>query len=470
LTEGVVVLDVGKTLSKLTCWTASGDLLARRTRANQRISEAAYTALDHVGIAAWLTGTLAEFAELAKIGRIITVGHGAAAVLIRDDAVICPPMDYEHPIPAGSRQRYDECRDRFSLTGSPALADGLNLGAQLHFLEELRPDLRDTTILLWPQYWAWFLSGVSATELTSLGCHTDLWRPLAGEPSLLARTRSWAARLPPIRKPEDVLGPIRPELSKLTGLPPATLIHCGLHDSNAALVAARGYPELAQDEATVLSTGTWFIAMRSTAPGADIDLFGLPEGRDCLVNVDAGGAAVPSARFMGGREIETLAGIDTRPIDVALDQDDVLAALPAVLAKGSAPSPNFAAGFGPYPRARGRWVDRPADETERRAAIGLYVALLADVSLDLIGATGPVLVEGRFASVAPLVRTLATLRAEAPVYIGDAANDVAYGALRLLYPTLRPKSKLTRAEPLALDLDAHRRQWRAEAERLELAA
>jgi sugar (pentulose or hexulose) kinase len=32
-------------------------------------------------------------------------------------------------------------------------------------------------ILLYPQYWSWRLSGVMATEVTSLGTHTDLWRP-----------------------------------------------------------------------------------------------------------------------------------------------------------------------------------------------------------------------------------------------------------------------------------------------------
>ncbi len=31
--------------------------------------------------------------------------------------------------------------------------------------------------LLYPQFWAWRLSGVMASEVTSLGCHSDLWLP-----------------------------------------------------------------------------------------------------------------------------------------------------------------------------------------------------------------------------------------------------------------------------------------------------
>jgi L-fuculokinase len=32
---------------------------------------------------------------------------------------------------------------------------------------------------MYPQYWAWRLCGAAASEATSLGCHTDLWHPVA---------------------------------------------------------------------------------------------------------------------------------------------------------------------------------------------------------------------------------------------------------------------------------------------------
>ena len=67
-------------------------------------------------------------------------------------------------------------------TGSPALPLGLNLGAQLFYQESLNPTLlaRAAIVMPWPQYWSWLLSGVAASEVTSLGCHTDLWNPLTG--------------------------------------------------------------------------------------------------------------------------------------------------------------------------------------------------------------------------------------------------------------------------------------------------
>src|SRR5438105_4892840 len=200
IVKAVVVLDVGKTISKLTLWTAGGELLARETRSNQRVEGPGYAALDRDGIEVWLTAVLSQFSGLANLGAIIPVGHGAAAVIVRDGAVATPPVDYESPIPPQERAAYDRERDAFALTGSPALPDGLNLGAQLHHLEGRDPNLlTGATLLLWPQYWAWWLSGVAASEVTSLGCHSDLWRPTERQPSALARRRGWADMLPPLR-------------------------------------------------------------------------------------------------------------------------------------------------------------------------------------------------------------------------------------------------------------------------------
>ena len=62
------------------------------------------------------------------------------------------------------------------------------LGAQLHWQQKLFPQAfaRATDLLLLPQYWAWRLSGTKATEVTSLGAHTHLWRPAEGAFSGLA--------------------------------------------------------------------------------------------------------------------------------------------------------------------------------------------------------------------------------------------------------------------------------------------
>lgn len=469
--EGRVVLDVGKTISKLTLWSGDGRLLAREDRANARAKGPGYAALDVDGIQLWLFQTLARFGRKAKIRAIIPVAHGASAAIVRNNELVLPPVDYENPIPADERRRYDAQRDRFSVTGSPALPDGLNLGAQLHHLETIQPGALDgAEILLWPQYWAWLLSGVAASEITSLGCHTDLWLPIEQRPSDLADVRGWGKKLPALRLASEALGPIRPAISASTGLPSDVLVYCGLHDSNAALIAARGFSEIGNFESTVLSTGTWFIAMRTPAPTTLVNPETLPEGRDCLVNIDAFGRPVASARFMGGREIETLTGIDTRRIDITPDQADLVAAVPTAISSGAMVLPTFAPAVGPFPNAHGRWVAMPAEQAARRAAVSLYAALVADVSLDLIGSCERILVEGRFAEAEVLVRGLAALRPDTAVYCANAHNDVSFGALRLLDPSLEPSSSLRLIEPLEADLHAYRSEWRELAEQMDVAA
>ena len=467
--KAVIVVDIGKTLAKASLWQADGTLIARETRPNQRIDYGAYLALDLDGIEAWLATVFTAFAAQAEIGAIVPVAHGAGAVLICDGRVAVPPMDYETAIPDEVLDRYRTRRARFAETGSPALPGDLNLGAQLCWLNTVHPEAFENALILpWCQYWSWRFSGIAATEATSLGCHTDLWNPVLQQPSSLALAAGWADLFPPLRAAADVLGTLTPEWCARTGLPTDTRVHCGIHDSNAALLAARGFEQISGGEATVLSTGTWFVAMRT--PGEPIDLTMLPEARDCLVNVDAFGTAIPSARFMGGREIETLTGVDARRIDIRPDQPALLASVTDIVARGAMVLPTFAPGFGPFPDSDGSWIEMPDDWFARRATVCLYAALVADVALDLIGAKDSILIEGRFAEADVFIEALASLRPNDAIYTSHAHNDVSFGALRLLNPNLKPSVTLDPIEPLAVDLSRYRAQWHARTRQPESIA
>jgi sugar (pentulose or hexulose) kinase len=455
-----LVLDIGKTHSKASLWGPGAELIARRVRANEQKPGpgARWPALDVHGIDAWLVESLRELAGEGPVARIVTVAHGAAGALIRDGRLYAEPMDYEIEVSPADRAEYDASRDAFARTGSPALPQGLNFGIQLHLIEKALGTFPDEVVIVpWPQYWSWRLSGVAASEATSLGCHTDLWLPAEGTFSELALRRGWAARMAPLRRAGETLGPIRAELAAATGINADCQVLCGLHDSNAALLAARGHPEVAGREATVLSTGTWFVAMRSMAAGAALDPGALDESRDCLVNVDADGRPTPSARFMGGREAELAAGLEAFR---ETDPTEMPARLPALLERGVFALPAFVAGVGPYPKARGRWIHRPEDALDRRAAIDLYLALVANTVLDLVGSRERLLVDGRFAHEVAFVRALAALRPGQRVYTSRAEHDVAYGALRLVDPNLPPASGLTTVEPLDIDLAGYAARWR----------
>jgi len=461
-----IVVDIGKTLSKVTLWTRDGQMMDRKVRPNQPCMADGARRLDIGGIGEWLGETLASFAG-HPVETIIPVAHGAGfAALGEEGSALFPPIDYEQAIPAEIMTAYRRERDAFGITGSPALPCGLNLGAQVYWAQRLHPaEMDGATLVPWAQYWAWFLSGTAVSEVTSLGCHTDLWCPGESRFSPMARRLGWADAFAPLARAGDVAGTLRPGLAQATGLPATARVLAGLHDSNAALMAARGFEQIGGREATILSTGTWFISMR--VPGEPFAIATLPEARDTLVNVDVYGRPVPSARFMGGREIETVIQIDTRQVDIKPDQPKLLETVPALLERGTMMMPTLAPGFGPFPDGEGRWIDTPPEWTgtchASRAAICLYAALVADCSLDLIGSKERLLIEGRFAEAEVFVRALAALRPGSRVFVANAHNDVSFGALRLADPELKPAGGLKTVIPLEGDLAAYRTKWRAMA-------
>jgi sugar (pentulose or hexulose) kinase len=459
-----IVLDVGKSLSKLTLWNEAGVLVAHRSRQNRRSAGGGDPDLDAAGIEQWLEFVFKEFAALGPVSAIVPVAHGAGLALIDDDGLRCAPLDYEWAGVAADRGAYDAQRDEFAGTGSPALPAGLNLGMQLHWLESNRPrEHRGALLLPWAQYWAWNLSGVAASELTSLGCHSDLWRPFDRRPSNLAVRRGWADRLAPLQRADRVLGSLRREWLRRTGLSAGVSVHCGLHDSNAALLAARRLEGMAGRDVTVLSTGTWFVAMRSAPANGAASADTLSETRDCLVNVDADGTPVPSARFMGGREIDVLVGEehdDAPDPDGAKESEYAIRAVEA----GEHILPSAVPGTGPYPKALRATPGPVSDIDEARAKAHLYAALVADASLDLIGSRDTLLVDGRFARCRVFVSALAALRPHTTVLVSDEEHGVAVGALRLANPGVEASAPVRPIAPLPVDLSTYRNRWREAAE------
>jgi sugar (pentulose or hexulose) kinase len=445
----VLVLDVGKTHSKLTLVSLEGKAPVVRTRANAVVQQSGLSIIDAAGIEEWLLATVRELSAVAHIAAIVPVAHGAAAALLRDDKLMAPVLDYEASPPVAVAGRYDAERDPFERTLSPRLPGGLNLGVQLAWHDDLGHDLSapGASVLTWPQYWAHRLSGERASEVTSLGCHTDLWLPLEGEYSDLARARGWAGRFAPIRAANEVLGAARVDAVQTTRPPHDCLVLCGMHDSNASLFGARAQAQVSDGPFCLVATGTWFVAMQS---GGD-DPPRLDETRDTLGNVDIAGRLTPSARFMGGREYVAIAGDG----GVAGSEEDAA----SLVDRGVATSGTYTAGCGPFPHSQGALVGEPRTPGERAALASLHLALLTDASLNLIGAEGPIVIEGRFAADPVFAAALAALRPQATVLRLTGSDGVALGAARLWAPDLPPRERAAPVAPLRTDLSAYADRW-----------
>lgn len=421
MNEGhVAVIDIGKTNAKLAL-VDMADLseIAVVTRPNAVHPGPPWPHFDVEGHWEFLLDALARFHRDHRIDAISVTTHGASAVLLDAEGKLAAPvLDYEHTGPEELAAAYDAIRPPFEETGSPRLGMGLNLGAQLFWQFEIDPGLkaRTATIVTYPQYWGFRLTGVAATDVSSLGCHTDLWNPKEGHFSSLVERLGISDKIAPARPSADILGPILPEIAARTGLSPDTRVHCGIHDSNASLL-----PHILNRAApfSVVSTGTWVIAMAIGRAAVRLD-----PAQDTLVNVSALGQPVPSARFMGGREHDIATGghnVEPTADDIAAVLEGPVMLLPAV-----------ALDTGPFKGQRSRWLSsEPAVGTGRRAAaISFYLALVTARCLSLIGHRGRIIVEGPFARNRAYLEMLAAA-AGSPVEAAGSATGTSQGAALL---------------------------------------
>jgi L-fuculokinase len=245
-----------------------------------------------------------------------------------------------------------------------------------------------------------------------------------------------------------VLGPIKPEIAASTGLSPHCRVRCGIHDSNATFLRWR---LRLQEPFTVASSGTWIVLL--TAGGT------LPsngEHLDCLGNVDALGNLVAGARFMGGREYEIIRG------DAPDDPEPPVERLAALVGNPCFALPAFSDQGGPYAGTRGRFVDANGNDAIpwRRATLAaLYAALMTDLSLDLVSARGPILLEGPFAANETYVAALAALRPTSELRPSLDPHGTSLGAAMLVRPDM-PVDMPAPVTPPQIDLSLYRARWR----------
>lgn len=442
----IAVIDVGKTNAKLALVDgATMTELAVVTRPNLVRAGPPYPHFDLDGHWAFFRENLAAFHAQYGVDAISVTTHGAAVVLLGEDgALACPMLDYEHSGPDDLAEAYDHLRPDFAETGSPRLPGGLNVGAQLHWLFATDPTLlaRTRHILTYPQYWGYRLTGKLACDVTSLGCHTDLWNPWDRGPSSLVAGLGIAEKLAPARQSSEILGHLDRDISHQTGLLPDTPVVCGIHDSNASLVPYldHGAP------VSVVSTGTWVICM---ALGGDQSP-PLDAQRDTLINVNALGEPVPSARFMGGREYDIIRnGSLARPTETDRDlvHRNQIMLLPSVVTKS-----------GPFPEHSMRWTSPPETDGQRIYALSLYLALMTDCCLELTAGGGTTFVEGPFARNSDYLDMLNALRG-GRVAAAASQTGTSVGAALLIERPAAPGTDFSAKKPSDQHLSRYAQQW-----------
>jgi sugar (pentulose or hexulose) kinase len=412
----IAVFDLGKTNSKLFVVSPEGKVIDEaRIRPVWR-DEADLRVLDDAALFDWMRGELVRVVTTHGVDRIMFSGHGCTFALTTGDQLVHAILDYEQEPPADIAQRIDAMAPDFSETFSPPLPLGFNYGRHILWLDARDPDLlaKTETILSYPQFWSWKFSGRAVSEVSYLGCHSNLWAPLKDDFSSLVDRMGWREKMPDFATAGSVIGTHAVQLDD--GRTVDVAVHNGVHDSNSALYF---YRSLGFSDFTLVSTGTWVIIFNPASPLEKLDA-----ARDMLANVTVAHQPVATIRFMGGREYDVASGGWAKAISSQ--------AVASVIAKRAFALPSFAPG-GPMPGHQGQFIGPAVDGEERAAVAMLYVALMTDLSLDLIGSENTIVIDGGLVKTGLYASVLAALRPNQTVHTSANPEGSAFGAAALVF-------------------------------------
>jgi sugar (pentulose or hexulose) kinase len=174
-------------------------------------------------------------------------------------------------------------------TASPVL-DSLNSGMQLYRIKKEKPQLYKQIryALHLPQYLSYLVSGAEYSDLTSLGCHTQLWDFTKNDYHDWVKTEGLDQKLAPIVDGDEVFPSEFPGNLYKVGV--------GLHDSSAALIP---YLINFHEPFILISTGTWCITLNPFNTSA---LTARELEKDCLSYMQYKGKPVKASRIFAGYE------------------------------------------------------------------------------------------------------------------------------------------------------------------------
>ena len=459
-----LIIDIGKTHVKLLVLDSRYQAVYSTQMSNTPVPTDVYPSADVSGIWEWLCTSIKAISPKYSITKMTITTHGATAALIdrnsaSSDGLVLPILDYEYTKPFDDSIDYESDRPVFADTFSPSLPAGLNLGRQLYWQKQSFPEFfaNATDILMYPQYWAWRFTGERVSEITSLGCHTDLYSIKDDTFSELVEHLGCVDLFPEIKPAWHKVGDVKDELSEELGIPKGCEFFSGLHDSNASFLRYR----LAQDDKpfTVISTGTWTILMAS-----QVTLANLNSEKDMLANIDALGSPIACARFMGGREFEAICEQAGSWLGEQFNQNDIQ----DVVNKGVFALPDFSDGSGPFGGSKSGFSG-PVNEVSGIAVATLYCALMIDYQLEMLDAQGVIYIEGAFLKNPLLCALVNTLRTSQDVMLSDDSTGTVLGAAYLTQwekakPLLTVKPS---AEVMIDDLKEYRQKWREIVKRNE---
>ncbi|HXB94187.1 MAG TPA: FGGY family carbohydrate kinase, partial [Puia sp.] len=313
----IAIFDVGKTNKKLFLFDEEYRIVWEHAEVcDQTVDEDGEPCEDIVLLTDWVRRSFARVAALPgfNIKAVNFSAYGASLVYIGYDGTpVAPLYNYLKPFPDDLRRRFYDTYGgeiTFSMLSASPVLGSLNSGMQLYRIRQQQPELFASirTALHLPQYISYLFTGSAYSDITSIGCHTNLWNFSQQHYHEWVYREGIIDKLAPILPSTSVI-PLKPPPDPQVPLAGAAPIHgptwpdiplagIGIHDSSAALIP---YLTGFREPFALISTGTWCITLN---PFNDAPLTAAELQQDCLCYMSYRGTPVKASRLFAGYEHE----------------------------------------------------------------------------------------------------------------------------------------------------------------------
>ncbi len=295
----ILIFDVGKTNKKILLFDEKYTLVFEESiRLEETVDEDGFSCEDITALTTWVTSSLTRMVANSKylIKAINFSAYGASFVYV-DEAgkPLLPLYNYLKPYPDSLLEKFYSAyggKEDFAMrTASPVLGS-LNSGLQLYRVKHEKPEVfaKIKYALHLPQYLSFILTQKPVSEITSIGCHTNLWDFVSNDYHQWVTKEEVVNKLPPVCKSDHCIVIAKDGKKIVAGV--------GLHDSSSALI-----PYLAgfHEPFILLSTGTWCISLNpfNKSPLTKNEL-----ENDCLRYLTYQAMPVKASRIFAGYEHE----------------------------------------------------------------------------------------------------------------------------------------------------------------------
>ncbi|MFA9191273.1 FGGY family carbohydrate kinase [Flavobacterium sp. FZUC8N2.13] len=309
--NAVAIFDIGKTNKKAFLFNESYQIVWENSvNLEETVDEDGFPCEDIVALKDWFLSCWEQMKSQTQFNlkAVNFSTYGASFVYIDEDGnPLTPLYNYLRPYPEKLKNKFYtkyQGEEVFAVkTASPVLGS-LNSGMQIYRLKKENPEVFDKVkyCLHLPQYMSFLLTKEGFTDITSIGCHTNLWNFNKMKYHKWIRKQNITEKLAPIHSSEDAVI-IENDIA----------VGIGLHDSSSALIP---YIINFEDPFVLLSTGTWVITMN---PFNDKKLNFEELQNDCLCFLQYKGKPVKASRLFAGNEHEIQSLKLAKHFDVAVD-------------------------------------------------------------------------------------------------------------------------------------------------------